>query len=95
MGMSSDMVEYYRQRAIYERAMAETASLKNVAAIHQELARNYEALVEHEVLRGTLDLRSLWIGWQPARKRVTVYKEDGSGCESTVKAAAGSSAKPA
>lgn len=44
-------LEYYRQRAITERALATASARANVAAIHEELARQYEALVEHEELR--------------------------------------------
>ena len=52
--MSSDDTEYYRQRAATEREMARTASQKNVAAIHEELARQYEALVDVPELRPKL-----------------------------------------
>ena len=37
--------EYYRQRAIAERARAEAAAAPNVADIHLELACMYESLV--------------------------------------------------
>lgn len=47
-------VEYYRQRAISERALAKAANRQNVAEIHEELARQYEALVEHDALRPTV-----------------------------------------
>ena len=49
--MSQEDVEYYRQRAATERAMAKTAGRADVAAIHEELARQYEALVEQDELR--------------------------------------------
>ena len=49
--MSSDDKEYYRQRAIDERAMALKAERRDVAAIHEELARQYQALVDDEGLR--------------------------------------------
>lgn len=49
--MSQEDVEYYRQRAATERAMAATAERAEVAAIHEELARQYEALVEQDTLR--------------------------------------------
>lgn len=52
--MSSSDLEYYRKRAIAERALAKTASHSEVAAIHEELARQYEALVEQAELRPTL-----------------------------------------
>ena len=58
--MSPDDVEYYRQRAVFERALAETITLANVAAIHEELARQYEALVAHAELRDNLNLPTAW-----------------------------------
>ena len=51
--MSSHDVEYYRQRAVDERAMALKAERRNVAAIHEELARQYQALVDQAELRPT------------------------------------------
>ena len=47
-------VEYYRQRASAEREMANDAERANVAAIHAELARQYEALVNRAEFRPTL-----------------------------------------
>jgi hypothetical protein len=52
---SSD-VEYYRQRASAERELARDAERTDVAAIHEELARQYEALVNRADLRPTLRL---------------------------------------
>ncbi len=49
--MSSDEIEYYRARAIEEREAAADASQSNVAAIHEELARLYEALADQPELR--------------------------------------------
>lgn len=49
--MSSDDIGYYRQRAITERVNAKRAERAEIAEIHEELARLYDALVEHEVLR--------------------------------------------
>lgn len=49
--MSSNDTEYYRQRAITERELAKASTRSNVAAIHEELARQYDALVEHAELR--------------------------------------------
>ena len=46
--------EYYRERAISERALAKAAERQNVAEIHEELARQYEALVEQDGLRPTV-----------------------------------------
>ncbi|MCL6697198.1 hypothetical protein LZ496_00130 [Sphingomonas sp. NSE70-1] len=49
--MSSDDIEYYRARAAQERAAAADATQSEVAAIHLELARLYEALAEQPELR--------------------------------------------
>ena len=49
--MSSDDLKYYRQRAITERVNAKLADRADVAEIHEELARLYDALIEHETLR--------------------------------------------
>ena len=49
--MSSEDTEYYRQRAADERAMALKAERRDVAAIHEELARQYQALVDDTELR--------------------------------------------
>ena len=48
--MSSEDIEYYRERAKQEREAAADASQSNVAAIHEELARLYEALAEQPEL---------------------------------------------
>jgi hypothetical protein len=52
--MPSVDVEYYRQRAAAERELASQSERANVAAIHDELARQYEALVDRAELRPTL-----------------------------------------
>ena len=52
--MYSNDLEYYRQRAIRERALAKEAERQDVAEIHEELARQYEALVEQDELRPTV-----------------------------------------
>jgi hypothetical protein len=49
--MPSEDTEYYRQRAAHERAMALKAERHEVAAIHEELARQYQALVDDAELR--------------------------------------------
>ena len=49
--MSANDASYYRQRAVTERAMALAAERSNVREIHEELARQYEALVEQVQLR--------------------------------------------
>ncbi len=51
--MSSNDIEYYRERATAERTLAKAASQINVALIHEELARQYEALVDQAELRPT------------------------------------------
>ena len=50
----SDEASYYRQRAVTERAMALSAERENVREIHEELARQYEALVDQAELRSEL-----------------------------------------
>jgi hypothetical protein len=50
-GMFLDDTEYYRRRAIDERAMALKSERRDVAAIHEELARQYLALVNQAQLR--------------------------------------------
>jgi hypothetical protein len=54
--MSFNDTEYYRQRAVDERAMALKSERYEVAAIHEELARQYQALVERAELRPTLSI---------------------------------------
>ncbi len=49
--MSSTDLEYFRERAAVERALAQAAVSTDVAAIHASLARGYEALVEKEEIR--------------------------------------------
>jgi hypothetical protein len=51
--MSETDVAYYRRRAVDERQRAREAARADVAAIHEELAKQYEALVEHAELRQT------------------------------------------
>jgi hypothetical protein len=52
--MASDDVAYYRQRAISERVNARNADRAEIAEIHEELVRLYDALIEYEQLRPTL-----------------------------------------
>ena len=47
-------VEYYRARAIEEREQALAADRQDVAEIHLELARLYNALVNEPAIRPTL-----------------------------------------
>lgn len=49
--MSQSDIEYYRQRAKSERERAKQSSRADIAEIHEELARLYEALIQHEQLR--------------------------------------------
>jgi hypothetical protein len=52
--MQPQDVEYYRARAATERERAQASENADVAAIHEELAIQYEALVEQAELRPTL-----------------------------------------
>ena len=54
--MSAHDTAYYRQRAADERALALKSEHQNVALIHQELARQYQALVDRAELRPTLNI---------------------------------------
>lgn len=51
--MSSNDTEYYRRRANEERQLALKSERQDVAAIHEELARQYRALVDQAALRPT------------------------------------------
>ena len=55
--MSSSDTEYYRKRAAEERELALKSSNREVAAIHEELARQYQALVGQAELRPTLRIK--------------------------------------
>lgn len=48
--MSPHDTEYYRERANAERALAKSAEHRHVAEIHEELAKQYEALAAHPEL---------------------------------------------
>ena len=52
--MSSTDTDYYRARATEEREQAVAADRKNVAEIHLELARLYDALDNEPAIRPTL-----------------------------------------
>jgi hypothetical protein len=56
--MSQSDIEYYRHRAKAERESAKQSIRAEVAEIHEELARLYDALIEHEQLRPTLHIVS-------------------------------------
>jgi hypothetical protein len=49
--------DYYRARAIEERELAQAAGRENVREIHEDLARQFEALVERAELRPILGIR--------------------------------------
>ena len=55
--ISQNDIEYYRARAALELERAKTSSQANVAEIHLELARQYEALADQSDLRPKLGLR--------------------------------------
>lgn len=54
--MPSDDVHYYRERARTERERAKLSSRQEIAEIHEELARLYDALIEHDSLRPKLSI---------------------------------------
>jgi hypothetical protein len=54
--MQSHDIDYYRARAATERRLAGEAANADVAVIHEELATQYEALVERAELRPTLHI---------------------------------------
>jgi hypothetical protein len=49
--MFQDDASYYRQRAVTHRAMLLAAERQNVREIHEEFARQYEALTKSAQLR--------------------------------------------
>ena len=56
--MSAEDISYYRQRAETERELAQQSTRANVATIHQELARLYEALADEPAIRPKLGVPS-------------------------------------
>ena len=54
MGMLPSDTAYYQERANAERVLAATATKREVAEIHEELARQYDALVANPRLRGMI-----------------------------------------
>ena len=44
--MQNEDADYYRARSIARRGLAQEASRVDIAAIHEELATQYEAMVE-------------------------------------------------
>lgn len=55
--MTSVDVEYYRKRALAERMLVTASPTDEVAAIHADLAAQYEALVEQPALRSSFRIR--------------------------------------
>ena len=49
--MSRNDLDYYRNRAAVERDMAQNSADPKIAAIHEELAREYDALTQPKMLR--------------------------------------------
>lgn len=54
LAVSDNNTEYYRRRALEELAMAFKSENREVAAIHEELARQYQALSAQAELRPLL-----------------------------------------
>lgn len=52
--MSETDIEYYRRRASEERKLALKSERSDVAAIHRELAMQYQTLIDHPELRPRL-----------------------------------------
>ena len=52
--MAGSDIDYYRARAIFEREMALKSTRRDVAAIHEELARNYQARIDQAEQRPKL-----------------------------------------
>ena len=52
--MLQDDDRYYEERVAAERELAKSAPNSEIAGIHEELARQYEALIQHPELRGIL-----------------------------------------
>jgi hypothetical protein len=57
--MISNDIDYYRARAIEEREQALAADRQDVAAIHLELARLYDALVNEPAIRPKLHITNV------------------------------------
>jgi hypothetical protein len=64
--MSASDLEFYRRRARDERQRAQQSQNADVALIHEELARAYEALIEHDSLRPKLSVNFSKSRLQPA-----------------------------
>lgn len=64
--MTADDTSYYRRRAVEERARALSCERQDVREIHEELARQYDALVERAELRPVSRTVVAVVGSQPA-----------------------------
>lgn len=53
--MSQNDFEYFRERAISERKNARAAANREIAAIHDELAREYDTLADSLEVSRTLE----------------------------------------
>ena len=56
--MPAQDTRYYRERAAKERALALASERQQVREIHEELDRQYEALVEQTELSSTLRIKA-------------------------------------
>ena len=54
MGMLPSDSEYYRRRAAAERKLAQESTSPDIAAIHEEMAREYEELVGKREMPGMI-----------------------------------------
>ena len=54
--MSHADIAYYRARAIEEREHSLASNRKNVAEVHLELARLYDALVDESAIRPSMKI---------------------------------------
>ncbi len=59
--MSDHDTRYYQERAIAERTLALASERQDVREIHEELARQYDALVEQAQLRPTLRIQRIYL----------------------------------
>ena len=65
--MSSEDVSYFRQRAETERERAKLSKNEDIAEIHAELARLYDAMAEHSSLRPKLSIVTPSPDWRVAQ----------------------------
>jgi hypothetical protein len=86
-------VSYYRERAAAERRLAAASENEEVAALHEELARQYEARVEQADLRRTL--RIVVPTERPARIVMGALHEKSAATKLCSGSAAGGARSPA